>query len=170
MRSKGFGGAATNKQSLRHPLWIARGPACNNGGASFYVSPDDCLHSCIDGYLPKWYDIIDEIYSLQPDGGKMKHIILSTDAERYVYLAPDEVAKRLREYCLEFIEWLYDAPEADQYRKLTSKGSLYYSYNHTDFVGWLNQYRFTDIPTTLVECIGFERIPAQYKGCPKFNF
>ena len=100
----------------------------------------------------------------------MKHIILSTDAERYVYLAPDEVAKRLREYCLEFIEWLYDAPEADQYRKLTSKGSLYYSYNHTDFVGWLNQYRFTDIPTTLVECIGFERIPAQYKGCPKFNF
>ena len=35
MRSKGFGGAATNKQSLRHPLWIARGPACNNGEASF---------------------------------------------------------------------------------------------------------------------------------------
>ena len=62
----------------------------------------------------------------------MKHIILSTDAERYVYLAPDEVAKRLREYCLEFIEWLYDDPAADQFRKLGSKGSLYYSYDHTD--------------------------------------
>lgn len=100
----------------------------------------------------------------------MKHIILSTDAEWYVYLAPDEVSKRLREYCLDFIEWLYDAPEADQYRKLSGKGSLYYAYDHTDFVDWLNLYHYPDMPTTLVECIGFERIPVQYRGCPKFNF
>lgn len=100
----------------------------------------------------------------------MKHIILSTDADRYVYLAPDEVAKRLREYCLEFIEWLYDDPAADQFRKLGSKGSLYYSYDHTDFVDWLNRYHFRDMTTSLVECIGVDRIPAQYKGCPKFNF
>lgn len=100
----------------------------------------------------------------------MKHIILSADADRYVYTVPNVVADHLYDYCMQFIDWLRDAPEADQYRRISKGGSLYLAYNEEDFISYLNQWVFPDEPSSMVENIGFHKIPPQYKGCPKFNF
>lgn len=100
----------------------------------------------------------------------MKPIILSADADRYVYQVPNDVADHLYDYCMAFLDWLSDAPEADSYRHISKSGTLYLAYNEADFIQYLNRWIFPNEPSTLVENIGFQKIPTQYKGCPKFNF
>jgi len=76
MRSKGFGDVATNKQSLRHPLWIARGPACNNGEASFTLPWMIVYIRVLMGIFQNGMILLMKYTLCNPMEGKMKHIIL----------------------------------------------------------------------------------------------
>lgn len=100
----------------------------------------------------------------------MKPVIISADGERKVYAVPDVVADHLEDYCQEFCcVWLVSSPDAKRYRK---HGALVY--NEEDFIQYLNQYRFPDTPSTLVENLGWidfqTPLPKKYQNCPSFNF
>ena len=100
----------------------------------------------------------------------MKNVILSADGELKVYAVPDIVAEHLEEYCLEFCTvWLESSPHAKKYRV---SGGL--CFNEEDFIDYLNQWRFPDAPSFLVENLGWIDIdaplPAPYCDYPAFNF
>ncbi len=99
----------------------------------------------------------------------MKHIILSADGERKVYLVPDKVADNLESYCMEFCDWLYTSPSAKKYR--INKGVCY---TEEDFIDYLNQYIFPEQPSKFIKSLGWiefdSPLPEPYKDCPQFNF
>ena len=65
----------------------------------------------------------------------MKHVILSADGDRVLYLVSDLVADNLEKYCLEFSNhWLHHSPHAEKYR---IRGVVCYS--EGDFIDYLNQ-------------------------------
>ncbi len=100
----------------------------------------------------------------------MKNVILSADGESMVYSVPDAVADDLHAYCIGFCDdWLRHSPDAEQYRK----GSAV-CYTEADFIAYLNQYVFPDEPSKPVRNLGWigqrSELPAEYAGCPYFNF
>lgn len=102
----------------------------------------------------------------------MKKVILSADAELYVYSVPNVVADNLEDYCQEFqCDWLVNSKEAKKYRR---RGGLIF--NEKDFIEYLNTYIFPDDRSVLVEKIGFvnihsgEVLPKKYENIPRFNF
>ena len=99
----------------------------------------------------------------------MKNIVLSADGDSKVYSVPNVVAENLEEYCQEFCcDWLVHSPEAKKYRK---KRGL--CYNEEDFIEYLNQYRFPNQTSVLIENLGWinfdESLPEKYKDCPVSN-
>lgn len=101
----------------------------------------------------------------------MKNIILSADGDRMVYSVPDVVADNLNKYCIEFADkWLHTSPHAKKYR--TKHGVCY---NEADFIEYLNQWKFPNEKSVLIDNLGHmgideTPIPDQYKKCPVFNF
>ncbi len=100
----------------------------------------------------------------------MKHVILSADEDRAVYLVPDAVADALEKYCLEFAnDWLHHSPDAKRFR---IKGGVCYS--ESDFIEYLNQYVFPQEKSMLIENLGCLTVggdlPEKYRGCPCFAF
>lgn len=99
----------------------------------------------------------------------MKEVILSADGDSYVYLVPDVVAENLREYCIEFDNWLSDSPDAKKYR--TKRGICF---NQEDFIDYLNQYIFPEQQSAFVKNFGEtsegQNLPKKYKSHPYFNF
>ncbi len=102
----------------------------------------------------------------------MKNVILSADAEWYVYSVPNAVADNLENYCQEFCcDWLVNSKEAKKYRR---RGGLIF--NERDFIDYLNIYIFPHKKSVLVENIGFvnfalgDCLPEKYQNLPRFNF
>ncbi len=102
----------------------------------------------------------------------MKNVILSADAELYVYSVPNIVADNLEDYCQEFCcNWIFNSKKAKKYRK---RGGLIF--NEKDFIEYLNTYIFPNKKSVLVENLGFiniqlnEKLPEKYKNLPRFNF
>ncbi len=100
----------------------------------------------------------------------MKEVILSADSESTVYSVPDAVADDLRGYCIEFCDsWLHNSPDAEKYRR---GGCV--CYTEADFIAYLNQYVFPQEKSVKVKNLGWigqrSELPAEYAGCPYFNF
>ena len=100
----------------------------------------------------------------------MKYILLSACSETSVYLVPDDVASRLRHYCIYFCDtWLYQSPNAKKYH--TDEGVCY---TENDFIEYLNTWVFKNEKSTFVESIGWidstDDIPEKYNDCPMFDF
>ena len=99
----------------------------------------------------------------------MKHVILSADDDRVLYLVPDAVADNLEKYCLEFSNhWLHHSPHAEKYR---IKGGVCYS--EEDFIDYLNRYIFPQEKSVRVRslgCVHPDDFPEEYRAVPSFNF
>ena len=98
----------------------------------------------------------------------MKNVLLSADGPLSVYSVPDDVADRLWEYCLEFIDWLHHSPDAEAYVRDTSAGPII-CFDESDFIDYLNQYVFQE-QSTLVAALSSMTPPEEYKYLPHFNF
>ena len=102
----------------------------------------------------------------------MKHLILSADGDRMVYLVPDDVADHTGKYVRLFYNWMKESKQAKHLRRKMGSG-IGYCFNEQDFVDWLNHHKFRDTPCVFVENLGFInplRFPDEYKDCPWFNF
>lgn len=101
----------------------------------------------------------------------MKNVILSADCELKVYSVPDEVAGNLRGYCLEFIKWLNTNPNGQKYYIEKLGG---FAFDESDFIEYLNTYKFSDERSVFVENLGRihskKDIPEHCKKYKKFNF
>lgn len=100
----------------------------------------------------------------------MKEVILSADGDNILYLAPDDVAENLEEYCLKFCsDWLWNSPDAEKYR--VGNGICY---TEADFIEYLNTYIFPDYKSKMIKNLGWtdlgETLPEEYKDHPYFNF
>lgn len=100
----------------------------------------------------------------------MKTVLLSADGAVSAYEVPDIIANDLRHYCMEFCtEWLCKSPHAEKFR---FNGVV--CYDETDFIEYLNLWKFPKEPSHLIETIGWinseQDIPEKYKGCERFNF
>jgi len=96
----------------------------------------------------------------------MKNIVISADGESKVYSVPDEVADNLTKYCIDFIGWLRDSPDAKNYR---IDGLL--RYNEDDFIEYLNAWIFPNEKSMFVKNLGWvDLLPPPYTDCPEFNF
>ena len=96
----------------------------------------------------------------------MKKVVLSADSDYMLYLVDDEVADHLHEYCLKFAnEWVYSDIK---YR--CGEGVCF---DESDFIEWLNKYKFPDKPSFFVENLGNispKDLPEHCKKYKKFNF
>ncbi len=106
------------------------------------------------------------------DQAGMKRVLLSADSYPSVYLVPEEVADHLEAYCLEFAcDWLRTEKRAKKYRV---GGTACYS--ETDFIEYLNKYKFPDKPSVFIETVkihwdGDENdLPLKYRQLEWFNF
>ena len=102
----------------------------------------------------------------------MREILLSADGDISLYLVPDEAAENLREYCLEFCEWLHKSPDAKQFYFKTGKKSYVY-YPEEAFIEYLNKYVFDERSRyikTLKRIRSDYSLPKKYKDLPYFNF
>ena len=109
----------------------------------------------------------------------MKPVCLSADGPISIYMVPEEVADHLQQYCHEFLDWLHESPEAEEYR-IASPYGVGYSFDHRDFLLYLNKYRFPKRPSSLLHDIIEESepiyiynridLPAKYRTLPHFNF
>ena len=100
----------------------------------------------------------------------MKKVILSADGDSVIYAVPDEVADNLDKFCIEFCDkWLHTSPQARKYR--TEHGVCY---NESDFIEYLNRFRFPGQKSVLVKNIGWTELgadlPEEYRDYPYFNF
>lgn len=100
----------------------------------------------------------------------MKEIIISADGDSVVYSVPDDVANKLRKYCMEFCDkWMKTSPQAKRYR---IKGV--YCYNEADFIEYLNEYVFPEQKSVFVKNLGWtdlgNNLPLEYQELPYFNF
>ena len=102
----------------------------------------------------------------------MKHLILSADGDRMVYLVPDDVADHTGKYVRLFYSWMKVSRQAKHLRRKMG-AQIGYCFNEQDFVDWLNHHKFRDTPCVFVKNLGFInplRFPDEYKDCPWFNF
>ena len=85
----------------------------------------------------------------------MTNVLLSADGDVKVYSVPGVVAKNLETICMEF----------------SSKGGCF---DETDFIEWLNKYKYPHEKSLYVENIGWcqdeKDIPLKYRECKWFNF
>lgn len=95
----------------------------------------------------------------------MKPVRLRHDGPITVYMVPDEVAKNLRRYCLEFCEWMQDSPEAAA-AYWTGSG---FAYGAADFIEYLNTHHFPDQPSYPV-CDEDSKEYREYRSAPYFDF
>lgn len=100
----------------------------------------------------------------------MKEVIISADGSSMVYLVPDEVARDLRKYCIEFCDkWMKTSPNAKRFRV---RGG--YCYSEADFIDYLNVYVFPDQKSVFVKDLGWtdlgKNFPPEYRHHPYFNF
>lgn len=97
----------------------------------------------------------------------MKKVILGSDYDRVIFSVPDEVADNLRDYCMGFLEWIYNSPEAERFR--TGDGV---AYSECDFIDYLNDYKFTNEKSNFIEVLECEpdEIPVEYEEYPIFVF
>ncbi len=100
----------------------------------------------------------------------MKNVILSADGDRIVYSVPDEVSSNLKVYCLDFIEWLKTSLEGEKYY---IKKYGVFAFDESDFIEWLNKYKFPNKPSFFVENLGNisqKNLPEHCKKYKRFNF
>lgn len=97
----------------------------------------------------------------------MKNVILGSDYDRVIFSVPDEVADNLSDYCMGFLEWIYNSPEAEKYR--TGDGV---AYSECDFIDYLNDYKFTNEKSNFIEVLECEpdEMPVEYEEYPIFVF
>lgn len=85
----------------------------------------------------------------------MTNVLLSADGDVKVYSVPDVVAKNLEKICIEY----------------SRKGGFY---DETDFIDWLNKYKYPYKKSVFVENLGWCKdkndIPPKYRECDAFNF
>ncbi len=102
----------------------------------------------------------------------MKEVILSADDKAKIYSVPDDVAKNLEAYCLEFsTNWIWKNPNGAKLLKIY-KGQKVAVYNTTDFIEYLNDWIFPNQHSELIEELEFYNyeLPEEYKEYPQFNF
>ena len=100
----------------------------------------------------------------------MKNVILSADGDRIVYSVPDEVSNNLNGYCLDFVKWLKTSLEGKNY--YIKKYGIF-AFDESDFIEWLNKYKFPDQPSFFVENLGninLKNAPEHCKKYKNFNF
>ena len=99
----------------------------------------------------------------------MGKVILSADGDRHIYLVPKEVSDNLKKYCDDFLNWMKNDPEAEDYRRY---GIL--DYNEEDFVKYLNERVFPDRPSEEIKNLGYTEngnvLPDEYSKYPWYNF
>ena len=97
----------------------------------------------------------------------MKRILLSTDGPVSLYEVPDKIAENLLKYCKDFLDWVYDAPETEHFRK---EGYC----SEDEFINYLNTMVEYDCfsESRFIKTIASSRlqISKQYKNLPYFNF
>ena len=96
----------------------------------------------------------------------MKHVLLSADGPIALYEVPDEIAENLRKYCLEFLDWIYYAPENEAFR---TDGY----FPEAEFINYVNTVVYPDITDKsrfIKEIDAISIIPEEYKSLPWFNF
>ena len=104
----------------------------------------------------------------------MNWIVLSADNRPTLCLAPDEVAQRLEELAIEFLEEIH-RPDSPSLRAVTDSEegtiALIHCYDETDFVAWLNQGKQApeERITPVAQSISFAR-PDAWRSYPWFNF
>ena len=101
---------------------------------------------------------------------RMKEVIISADGDSKVYLVPDVVANKLREYCIDFCDkWMRTSPNAEKYRM---NGG--WCFNEEDFIEYLNEYVFPEQKSSFVKNLGWtdlgKNLSVEYQGHPYFNF
>lgn len=101
----------------------------------------------------------------------MKNVILSADGDRMVYSVPDEVSINLKSYCFNFEKWIKTTPEGQKYY---IKKYGVFAFDQSDFIEWLNKYKFPKEPSFFVENLGniysTKDLPEHYRKCKRFNF
>ena len=99
----------------------------------------------------------------------MKNVILSADGDQFLYSVPDQVAENLERFCREFLHWMQHTPTGKKY--WVGRG---YMFTEADFIDWLNENRFPEERSQLLENLGEwdlkERIFAEHPGIPHYNF
>ena len=99
----------------------------------------------------------------------MKQVILSADGDQYLYSVPDPVAENLSRFCMEFLRWMQDNPAGKKY--WDGRG---YMFTEADFIDWLNENRFPEQRSQLLENLGDwdlqEKIFAEHPDVPHYNF
>ena len=97
----------------------------------------------------------------------MKKVILSADGDQYLYSVPDPVAEHLDRFCMEFLRWMQDNPVG----YWDGRG---YMFTEADFIDWLNENRFPEQRSQLLENLGDwdlqEKIFAEHPDIPHYNF
>ncbi len=99
----------------------------------------------------------------------MKDVILSADAELFLYQVPNKVYYHLEEYCNEFA---HDFLVNDVRRKEIIKKRGIFDQSH--FIEYLNKFVFPDEPSKLIKKIGYideePELQEKYSDLPSFNF
>lgn len=102
----------------------------------------------------------------------MQYILLSTDGPISLYEVPEEIAKELTKYCIEFLKWAENGPEAKRFKK---------GYRpEQEFINYINNvvnknciYKSQLIKTianTDEEKLQALEVTEPYKDYPYFNF
>lgn len=101
----------------------------------------------------------------------MKKVLLGSTYNCDVYLVPDQVAKNLEKYCMEYCEWLNGtSPEAEKLRKKRRPCP-----DEEEFVEiYLNRQKFPNEKSVFVESLGSRdyrspNIAFDYKDNPEYN-
>ena len=104
----------------------------------------------------------------------MKKVLLGETYSCNVYFVPDEVAKNLEKYCLEYCEWLRGtSPEAEKLRKKRRPCPC-----EEEFVKvYLNKIKFPQYESKFVEELSGKcsfaqtnpNLPVEYRNNPEYN-
>ncbi len=105
----------------------------------------------------------------------MKNVLLGTDGEIGVYSVPDDIADNLVEHCMRFCnEWLYESPDAAEYRGSAPDGDICLCYDESDFIDYLNKYVCREEKCELTELLKgvyeMRKVPPKYRKFPRFFF
>lgn len=93
----------------------------------------------------------------------MKRIILGSEGDYYLYLAPDDVAYNLKWHCHNYLKWLEK-----------NNDSCELQFDETDFVAYMNEYNTDKDKIKLIMHIGFVNsnadFPEEFRNYPKYIF